>query len=380
MLTYIIRRLLLIIPTIFGITLLVFFFLAFAPGGIGGAALQASGGEQSAEGRRVREYYNQRYGLDKPVLVQYGRWLNRMSPLGFATYTSDDPAVIQSRQAAPDSPAVRAGDIRFDRIIFKWPDLGESLIRHRPVMDLVKEALPVTLLLNLVSLPLVYVVGIVSGMIAARRRGQAFDVGWSIFSLALWSIPTIWAGVMLIGFLANRQYIKLFPTSGLASTLAADMPFLPSRAVDGAWQAGWLLDVLWHLALPVLCMTYGGFAMLSKLMRGSILDNLNQDYVRTALAKGLADNAIMYRHVFRNSLLPLITVAAGILPSLLGGSVIVETIFGIPGMGQLTVQAVSYRDRELVLASTFVLGVISLLSLLLRDICYALADPRVSYD
>jgi len=185
---------------------------------------------------------------------------------------------------------------------------------------------------------------------------------------------------MLIGLLANKQYIKLFPTAGLHDMLATDMAFLPSWSGQGGFNPGWLLDTLWHLVLPVICMSYGGFAFLSKLTRGSILENLNADYVRTARAKGVSEQDILFRHVFRNSLLALITVAAGILPALLAGSIVVETIFSIPGMGRLGVQAVQFRDRELVLAVTLIGGILGLLSMLIRDICYAMVDPRVSYE
>lgn len=357
MLTYITRRILLLFPTLFGITLLVFSVMAVAPGGIGGAALKAAGGEQSAEARRIREYYNQRYGLDKPVLVQYVRWLNQISPVGFR--------------------------LREDRSLgslgFKVPDLGESLVRHRPVLTLIGESLPITLMLNLIAFPIVYTVGLSTGMLAARHRGKLLDVGLGTTQLALWSIPVIWTGVMLIGFLANKQYIKLFPTSGLGDPMAPEMAFLP-RITEAGFQRGWLLDLLWHLVLPVTCMVYGGGAVLAKLTRGSILENLHQDYVRTARAKGVDEKTVFFQHVLRNSLLPLITVFSGILPAMLAGSVIIESIFSIPGMGRLMVEAVQYRDKELVMAQTLVGGMLVLASEIIRDICYAIADPRVSYE
>jgi len=357
MLTYIVRRLLLMLPTLVGITLLVFLVMGLAPGGIGGPALSEQGNLKAEEARRSREYYERRYGIDKPLLVQYGRWVNQISPVGFAV----------------------GSDGKLGEFGLKWPDLGESLARHRPVTDLIKESLPVTLLLNLLTIPIIYGIGIASGLLAARYRGRWFDVGSSTLYLALWSIPTIWAGVMLIGLLANQQYLKLFPTAGLHDMLAGQWPFLPYRDAQG-WQPGWLADTAWHLVLPIVCLSYGGFAFVSKLMRSSILENLSADYVRTARAKGVAARDVLLRHVFRNSLLALITVAAGILPALLGGSIVVETIFSIPGMGRLGVQAVQFRDRELVLAVTLIGGIIGLLSELLRDICYAAADPRVSYE
>jgi len=143
---------------------------------------------------------------------------------------------------------------------------------------------------------------------------------------------------------------------------------------------GWLLDMIWHLLLPILCLTYGQFAYLSKLSRGAVLETMNADFVRTARAKGVDEKNVLYQHVLRNSLIPLITVAAHILPAMIAGAVIVERIFGINGMGNLLVDAVSQRDRELVLSITLVSGVLGLAGYLLADIGYAIADPRVSYE
>jgi peptide/nickel transport system permease protein len=254
--------------------------------------------------------------------------------------------------------------------------------QHRPVADLIAESLPLTLLLNLVSIPIIYFVGIITGIKAAQKRGGAFDKVSGGFQLALWSVPSMWAGVMLIGLLADRDYVHWFPSSGLHETEAGSMAFVPhfvGGGVGGGFQRGWLLDTLWHLVLPVVCLSYGSSAFLTKLTRGSILENLSEDYVRTAKAKGLAPKVILYRHVLRNSTLGLITVAASILPALLGGSIIIESIFSIPGMGRLGVESVQSRDREVVLAIALIGGFVNLTSQLLRDILYAIADPRVTY-
>ncbi len=343
-------------PTLLGITALVFFVMALSPGGVGGQSMDSDGSLDSAEASRVRLYYEQRYGIHRPIVVQYARWINEISPVGF----------IQNEDGT-------LGSLRL-----KYPSLGESLEQHRPVADLIEESLPLTLMLNLISIPIVYAIGIATGIKAARNRGGSFDTISGGVQLAQWSIPSIWAGVMMIGLLANRQYLKLFPTSGLHETEAIHMAFLPHHTVHG-FERGYLLDMLWHLVLPVICLSYAGSAFLTKLTRGSLLENLEADYVRTARAKGVTEDVILYRHVFRNSLLALITVAAGILPALLGGAVVVESIFSIPGMGRLGVLAVQSRDREVVLAVTLIGGFIGLVSQLIRDILYALADPRVSY-
>ncbi len=359
MLSYIIRRLLLMIPTLVGVTAVVFFVMALSPGGVGGTQLNAEG-ELDAEAREaMRDYYNQRYGLDQPLIVQYGRWLNRVSPVGF------------------DSGA--AGEIEWsDPRLLKWPDLGESTSKRRPVLELYKEALPITLLLNVLVSPVTFLLSIWAGIHMAKRKGRAFDLAAGSTFLGLWSMPPIWIGVLLLGYLASSQNLQWFPTGGLSSTRADEWAFLPSW--QGGFERGWLLDRAWHLVLPVLCLAYADFAFLSKLMRSSVLENISADFVRTARAKGLKEKVVLYQHVFRNSLLPLITVSAGVIPALIGGAIVVESIFSIPGMGKLSVDAVFARDRELVLAGALVSGVLGLFFILLADLAYAIADPRVSYD
>ena len=357
MISYIIRRALLIIPTLLGISLLVFSIMAAAPGGVG-ANLLSQGGDLRAEERAALErYVNQRYGLDKPLPEQYARWLNNVSPIGFR--------VDQNRQPQGFG--------------FKVPDLGSSFSKNRPVTQLIADALPVTLLMNALSIPLVFLFSIVMGVYTAKFRGQALDVSIGTANLALWSIPTIWMGVVLIGLLASEEYLNVFPTSGLESLRADGWTFLPTFT-DEVWQRGYLFDKAWHLILPVFCLSYTGFAFITKLTRSSVLENLQADYARTARAKGATENKVLWHHVLRNSLLPLITVAASILPGLLVGSVIVESIFSIDGMGRLAVQAVQLRDREVVLAITLITSVLSLLAYLIVDICYAIADPRVSFE
>jgi len=359
MLTYIVRRLLLMIPTLIGITALVFSIMAIAPGGIGAALRAAEGNMRPEQRREIEEYLKKQYGLDKPAYEQYLRWLNNVSPIG-----------------------LKSPDIGWPhrwRFGVKTSELGQSWIRRQPVMDIFATALPITLLLNAVTIPIIYAIAVTAGIYAARTRGKAFDLISGTTFMALWSIPVMCTGVLMLGFLANKDYLQAFPTGGLHSTLAQAMPFLPHHTASG-WEAGWLTDFIWHLVLPVACLTYGGFAFLSKLMRASVLENLSADFARTARAKGLSEKVVLFRHVLRNSLLPLITVAASILPGLIGGAVIVESIFSINGMGKTMVDAIFVKDQDVVMAETLVVGVVTLFSLLLADVCYAIADPRVSYD
>lgn len=399
------------VPTLAGITLVVFVVMAASPGGLGAQAL-VDGSQLEPQARAALEaYYNRRYGLDQPPPVQYLRWLNAISPVGF------------TREADGSLGAFS---------FFKGSDLGESFRYGRPVSALLAERVPVTLLLNLLTIPLIYVLAIAVGVRAGARAGGRFDVASNVVLLGLWSVPSMLAGVLLIGFFASAQYWHWFPTGGLSSREALQAPFLPyfptagaalaavgcilgctaasvmlalRRGAGAVWvmvcglcglaagiwlaratgalagvQAGFLLDRLWHLALPVLVLSYGGLAFLAKLARSAVLENLAADYARTARAKGVAEADVLWRHVFRNSLLPLITVSAGLLPGLLAGSVVVESLFGIDGMGKLAVEAVQTRDRELVLSVTLVSGVLTLVGYLLADLAYALADPRVSYD
>lgn len=357
MISYVIRRILLIVPTLLGISLLVFGIMAATPGGVGASLLGEAGDMRAAERAALQRYVNERYGLDQSLPVQYLRWLNKVSPIGYRVTADREP----------------------DGFGFKVPDLGTSFSKNRPVTALIAQALPVTLLMNVLSIPLVFILSIIMGVYTAQFRGQALDVGIGTANLALWSVPTIWMGVLLIGLLASEEYLNLFPTSGLESLRADRWTFLPVATADG-WQRGYLLDLIWHLTLPVLCLSYTGFAFLTKLTRSSVLENLQADYARTARAKGASERSVLWHHVFRNSLLPLITVAASILPGLLVGSVIVESIFSIDGMGRLAVQAVQQRDREVVLAVTLITSLLSLVAYLLVDICYAVADPRVSYE
>lgn len=464
MLTYIIRRLLLMIPTLIGVTAVVFFVMAWAPGGFGGTVLNEQGAQtEGDEARRIREYFERRYGLDQPAIIQYGRWINQVSPLGFLntsqlTYTDVQIVQMSDTIAADDLlpklgtpralddlvlnmarykdiepiaavPVVRdlLGDIDkglawikdlsprilkrdldrvttqsekldqqrelrsllqsqlagrqrvlFSRPAIKWPDLGQSL-RGRKVTQMLAQAVPITVLLNVITIPIIYFIAIITGIYAARHRGKFFDVVSGFTMIALWSFPVILAGVLLISYLASKQYLWWFPTAGLHSLEADSMRFLPAFTGNG-FERGWLLDAAWHLVLPIVCLTYGGFAVLSKLTRGAVLDNIRSDYVRTVRAKGVSEHDVLFRHVMRNSLLPLITVAASIIPALFVGSVIVENIFSIPGMGKLGVEAAFMKDRELLMGTTLIGGLIGLASEIMRDVLYAMADPRVSYE
>lgn len=259
------------------------------------------------------------------------------------------------------------------------PDFGVTFTGSRPVIELIGKQLPVTLLINLIAFPIIYMVAIPGGMLAATKRGSMLDVGLGAGFIMLWSFPVVLAGVLSIGFLASNDYLGWFPASGIHDNNSNSMRFTPA-IIDGTFERGYLLDTVWHICLPVFCLVYTGFAILSKQCRAAMLDNFSADYVRTAKAKGVSPKDVVLRHVFRNSLLPLITMFVSIFPAMLAGSVVIEKIFTVPGMGSLILEAIQNRDRELLLANTMMIAAVNLVALLLADVLYALADPRVAYD
>lgn len=355
MVVYLIRRMLLLVPTLIGATVLIFFVMELSPVSVTNTLLSSEGTMRPGEEVMRRAYLEKRFGLNKPAWYRYLKWLNSISPLG-----------------AKDAGAGWPGTWRFG---FKTPDMGYSFRQGRPVGPILMEALPVTMLLEAITIPLVYAIAITSGIWTAKHRGKIQDAGTGTILLGLWSLPVIWVSVMLIGFFANKYYRQWFPAGELRSPQSDAWNFLPGR--EGP---GFLLDAIWHLALPVVCLTYGGFAYLSKLTRGALLETLGADFVRTARAKGLPEGVVLYRHALRNSLLPLITVFAHLLPALIAGSVVVEKVFSIPGMGRLVVESVLKRDYELFLSVSTIVLILQLIGFLLADIAYVIADPRVSYD
>ena len=407
MIQYLVRRLLLFVPTLIGATAAIFLLMASAPISITDVLLPP-GGQLTPGQRAMREQYiEERYGLNKPPVAQYLRWFNNVLPVGFRTWQRADPEVAAARaeedrlrkekeramvaagasRGAAEAEAKRidvapdAGDPRLARPAVKAPDLGHSFIQARPNWEIIKGALPVTLILQVVSLPLAVAIALLTGIRAARFRGQLQDNAISVVLLALYSVPVIWVGVMLIGFLANVEYVKAFPVGGLHEMDAGEMRFLPSfGGGDGAFRRGYLLDSVWHLVLPVVCISYSTIAFYSKLTRTALLETLGSDFVRTARAKGLAERVVLYRHAFRNSLLPLITVAASFLPRLVTGSIVVEAIFGINGMGRLAIESLKANDRELFLSVSLLILILQLVGNLLADLLYVIADPRVSFD
>jgi peptide/nickel transport system permease protein len=319
--TYIAKRLLLMAPLLVGITLVSFLVIHLAPGTP--VELQTTMNPKvSLEAqKRLRELY----GLDKPLLTQYWDWLKRMAFLDFG------------RSFSPD---------------------------RRPVWDKIKERLGVTISLNLLSLLIIMLVAIPIGVIAAVRPRSWFDRGTTLFVFFGFAMPTFWLALLLMMFFG--VYLDWLPISGLTSLGFHQFTL---------W--GKIRDLAAHIALPVLVAAFGGLAGMSRYMRGNMLEVIRQDYITTARAKGLPESQVIFKHALRNALLPVITMLGLSVPGLIGGSVIFESIFAIPGMGQLFYGAVMARDYPLVMGELVIGAVLTLVGNLLADVGYALVDPRI---
>jgi peptide/nickel transport system permease protein len=327
MTTYIIRRLLLLIPTLFGITLLTFLLIRLAPGNA--AMLHGGGPNAHAITAEARTQMIKLYDLDKPVLVAYADWLTRIIRL----------------------------------------DLGSSFVDHRPVAAKIAERLPLTVSLVGAAVLLSYLIAIPIGVAAALKRGQALDRSISFVVFLLYSIPSFVAALLLLMLVAGGDYLNLLPMYG-ANSINADV----------LNPVAWLGDRIVHMILPVVCLTYASLASISRYARVSMLDALAQDFVRTARAKGLPEKLVVFRHALRNALIPIITIFTLELPGLIGGAIIIEAIFSLPGMGQLYFLALEARDTPVMMGTTLLTAVVTLLSYLLADILYVVVDPRISYE
>jgi len=310
------QRLLGTIPTFLGITFLAFALVRAAPGHA--LAFEGDGALRhgAATVAQLREY-RRVMGLDDPLLTGYVRWLAHV---------------------------VRG-------------DLGDSFRDGRPVLVRLGEALPVTLLLSLPALLLGYLLAIPIGLASAARPGGRLDRLLSSVAFLLYSLPVQWVALVLVVAASGTA----IPIQGLRT--------------EGVRSAS---DLLAHLVLPVACLTYGSLAVLSRYLRSSLLEQMGQDYVRTARAKGLSEPAVLLKHALPNSLLSMITLFGLTFPALASGAVIVERIFGLPGMGMLTFDAVLGRDLPVLMGAITLAGSMTMLGLLVSDLLYAAADPRIS--
>jgi len=328
---YFVKRLVLIIPTLLGISIISFLIIHLAPGdpaelrlgeaqsGIGNPALV----EQIIQETRAI------YDLDQPLYVQYWNWLKRM--------------------------------ITFD--------FGVSLRDHRPIIDKLKERIPITLKLSGLSIFFAYLISIPIGVYSATHKYSLADRALTVLLFGLYSLPNFWVATMAIVYLGGGDFWNVFPVFGLYSAGSEGWPW---------WQR--FVDQLWHLVLPVTCMTYYSLAALSRYMRAGMLEAVHQDFIRTARAKGLSERAVVFRHAMRNSLIPIVTLMADLLPALIGGSIVIETLFSIPGMGFLSYEAVLNRDYPLIMAVFTLSAMLTVAGILIADLLYTIADPRIAYE
>ncbi len=324
---YLLKRALQMVPTFFGITLLTFFAAQLAPGDP--LQLDPEGVGAQSNAQQALEAFKHRHGLDQPLPVQYARWVGKVVRL----------------------------------------DFGRSLHDHRPVAELLAEALPRTLLLTLLALLLAFGLAIPMGVQGAVREGSWLARLASGGLFMAYAMPSFWVAVMALLFFSSPRFLGWLPFQGLTSEGFA--------ALSGP---GKLADLAAHLVLPVGCLAYPTLAVVAVQVRSAMRAALAQDYVRAARARGIPERRVVYRHALRNSLLPLTTLLGLTLPSLVGGSVVVERVFGIPGMGLLAFDAISNRDYPVVMGVATLIALVTMISVLGADLLYAVADPRVRVE
>ncbi len=320
MFIYIIKRILLMMPILFGITLLSFGIMHLAPGGPAEAQMEFSAKASPEARERLRKLY----GADQPVYKQYATWLKKFTTL----------------------------------------DFGVAFADGRKVKDKIFESLPITLTINLLSLGLILLIAIPIGILSATHQYSLLDRFTTVFVFIGFSTPSFWLALLLIYFFGVEWGV--LPISGKESL-----------DITGLNTWGWLMDRAEHLLLPVFVSAFGGLAGFSRYMRNNMLEVMRQDYIRTARAKGLPEGIVVYKHALRNSLMPVITILGLAVPGIIGGSVIMETVFGIPGMGRLFYDATFSRDYNLVMGILVPGAALTMLGNFLADIGYAVIDPRV---
>jgi peptide/nickel transport system permease protein len=307
-------------PLIFGITLITFTVIHLAPG----SPVEVQTEMSLKASAQARENLKKLYGLDKPLHIQYLEWMKRFVKL----------------------------------------DFGKSFVDGRKVIDKIIERIPITLTINILSLILIFIIALPIGILSATKQYSIFDKFSTIFVFIGFSTPTFWLALLLM--ILFGVYMGLLPISGIQSIDVSEMGHL-----DRLW------DWIKHLILPVGISAFGGIAGLSRYSRSSMLEVIRQDYIRTAKAKGLSEQKVIFKHALRNALMPIVTILGLSVPGLIGGGVIFETIFAIPGMGQLFYSSTMSRDYPTIMGILVIGAILTLFGNLIADISYAFVDPRV---
>lgn len=320
MVNYILRRLLGLIPVLFGITIITFFVIHLAPGKP--TRLQAELSPKIT--LEAREKLDKLYGLDKPIHVQYWTWIKKLA--------------------------------RFD--------LGNSFVDDRLVSKKISERLPITITISILSLFLIFLIAVPIGIISAVKENSLFDKSSTVFVFIGFAMPTFWLALLMMSLFGVS--LGWLPISGIKS-----LEFEQYNLFEK------LIDLSRHLILPVFTLAFIGLAGISRYMRTSMLEVLHKDFIRTARAKGLSERSVIYKHALKNALLPIVTIIGLLIPGLIGGSVIFESIFAIPGMGKLFFDSVMARDYPVVMGLSYITAILTLLGNFLADITYAYVDPRI---
>ena len=337
MLAYILRRVLLMIPTLVGALTITFVVMQFVPGGpVEQVMAEARAGAMEGRYKAGRDLDKQRveelkklYGFDKPAHVRYFEMLG-----SFARF-----------------------------------DLGRSFMQNKDVWQLIKEKLPVSISLGMWTFLVSYLVSIPLGIAKAVREGTRFDAVTTLFVLLGYAIPGFVLGVLLIVLFAGGTFLDWFPLRGLTSDNWDEL----------SWGAR-IVDYFWHLALPLTCLVIGSFAVLTMLTKNTFVEEMRKQYVLVARAKGLSDGRVLYKHIFRNALIPLITgFPAAFIGAFFAGSVLIETLFSLDGLGLLAFESVVRRDYPVVLGSLYLFTLIALVVKLIADLLYVVVDPRVQF-
>tara|TARA_B100001248_G_scaffold261706_1_gene253786 strand:- start:26443 stop:27444 length:1002 start_codon:yes stop_codon:yes gene_type:complete len=330
---YLLKRFALIFPTLLGITVVTFFVLELAPGGPVEQKIQSlkfgSGASGAAVSEEVIEALNKQYGRDKPVVQRYFIWLKNIFTL----------------------------------------DFGDSFTYEEPVIDVIISKFPVSLQFGIISLLLSYIISIPLGIAKAMFQGSKFDIITSVMLFIAYSIVPFMLGILLIVFFAGGSFLDLFPIGG---TTSDQYEFL------GFW--GKVGDRIHHFILPLICYVIGSFTTLTLLMKNSILEEIKKDYIRTARAKGLDEKAVYIKHATRNALIPVVTGVGGFLSIFFAGSILLEQVFQLDGIGLLSYTSVMSRDYPVVMALVFLQAIAMLLGNIISDIAYVLVDPRIDFD